>query len=161
MDDTLLKLRILARAEVSLARVHGRVLGRRLILTSLAIGSLLLTVGMVNLGAFSLLAEPYGDGPAAFMVGGINAALAVVLLLVAGRLEAGPEERMVQEIRDLALTELSADAEAVRAGIEGLTSDLERIRSSVGSLTSGVSGSLGALAPLLGALIEALKRRNS
>ena len=159
MDDTLLKLRILARAEVSLARVHGRVLGRRLILTSLAIGSLLLTVGMVNLGAFSLLAEPYGDGPAAFMVGGINAALAVVLLLVARRLEAGPEERMVQEIR--ALTELSADAEAVRAGIEGLTSDLERIRSSVGSLTSGVSGSLGALAPLLGALIEALKRRNS
>ena len=116
---------------------------------------------MVNLGAFSLLAEPYGDGRAAFMVGGINAALAVVLLLVARRLEAGPEERMVQEIRDLALTELSADAEAVRAGIDGLTSDLERIRSSVGSLTSGVSGSLGALAPLLGALIEALKRRNS
>jgi hypothetical protein len=159
MDETMMKLRILSRAEVTLARVHGRILARRLLVTSLAVGSMLLTIIMVNLGAYELLAEPYGTGVAAFLIAGVNAALAGLLLLFASRIKAGPEEQMIQEIRDLALTELSADAEAVREGINEVTSDLERIRSSVGALTSGAAAGFGNLAPVLGLLVDALKHK--
>jgi hypothetical protein len=116
---------------------------------------------MVNLGSFELLAERFGKGPAAFLVAGVNAALAVVLLLLAGRLRPGPEEQMVQDIRDLALAELSADAEAVRQGLDAVTSDLERIRTGIGALTGGAGAGLGNLAPVVGLLVEALKRRKA
>jgi hypothetical protein len=161
MDETILKLRILARAEVTLARVHGRVLARRLLLAALTVGAILLTVVMVNLGSFELLAERFGKGAAAFVVAGVNAALAVVLLLLAGRQRPCPEEQMVQDIRDLALAELSADAEAVRQGLDAVTSDLERIRTGIGALTGGAGAGLGNLAPVVGLLVEALKRRKA
>ncbi len=161
MDETLMKLRILARAEVTLARVHGRTLARRLLLSALAVGAILLTVVMVNLGSYELLAERFGKGAAAFLVAAVNAALAVLLLVVGGRIRPGPEEQMVQEIRDLALAELSADAEAVRQGLEAATSDLERIRSGIGALTGGAAAGLGSLTPVVGLLVEALKRRNA
>jgi hypothetical protein len=91
MDDTLLKLRILTRAEVTLARVHGRVLAKRILLAALALGALLLTIGMLNLGAFELLETRHGGGPAAFIIAGVNGALAAVLLMVASRMKPGPE----------------------------------------------------------------------
>jgi len=159
MDETLMKVRILARAEVTLARVHGRVLARRLMLTTLAVGALLLTVVMLNLGAYALLDEHYGRGPAAFIVAAANAVIAVMLLFVAGRVQTGPEEAMIQEIRDMALTELSTDAEVVKDGLTSVMSDVEKIRSSVGALTGGAAASLGSLSPLLHLLIDALKSR--
>lgn len=161
MDETILKLRILARAEVSLARLHARVLGRRMLLVALAVGALLLTVVMVNVGAYEVLADRYGAGTAAFLVAGFNAVLAGLLLLLAARHRPGPEEQMVQEISDLALTELSADAESVRQSLSKVTADLEHIRSSISALTGSAAAGLGAVAPLLGLLVEALKHRKS
>ena len=161
MDETIMKLRILARAEVTLARVHGRVLARRLLLTALAVGSILLTIVMVNLGAFELLAVEYGNGAAAFLVASANAVLAVLLVVFANRTRPGPEEQMIQEIRDLALAELSADAEAVREGLNEVTSDLERIRTGIGAITGGAAAGLGSLTPVIGFLVDALKRRNA
>lgn len=161
MDETLMKLQILARAEITLARVHGRVLARRAVLSALAIGAILLTVIMVNVGALVVLAESHGYGAAAFIVAGANALLAVALLLLARRRAAGPDLQLVEEIRDMALQELSADAEAVRMGVEKVASDLQIIRTGVGSLTHGTAAGLASLGPLLSMLVDALKRRDS
>jgi ferritin-like protein len=99
---------------------------------------------------------------AALIVAFANAVLAVLVMLVAARIKPGPEEEMVKEIRELALTELSADADEIKQSFAQIGSDIERIRSGFSSV-SGVLGSaqagLGSLSPVLGLLTGMLKNK--
>jgi hypothetical protein len=165
MDETMLKIRILARAELTLAQVHARLTARRMLITAIGIGLIVLTVAMVNVGLFHLLVEPIGEAGAAFAIAAINAVLGGLLILVAGRLRPGPEESIVQEIREMALSELSADANQLKEQVGEVTADLRRIRSGVGALTGagglGGLGGLVSLGPVVGMLIDALKSRKA
>ncbi len=156
MDDTMMKVRILLRAEMTLAQVHARVAARRTALAAVGLGLIVLTVGAVNVGLFHLTAERIGEAGAAFVIAGLNAVLGLGAFAVASRVKAGAEEKVVQEIRELALTELSHDAEEVKRRIDEVTADLQRIRTGVGALTSGGLGAVAGLGPLLGTLIDVL-----
>jgi hypothetical protein len=160
VDETLLKLRILTRAEVTLARVHSRVFARRLLLAAVALGALVLAVGMLNLGAYEMLSIRLGDGPAAFVVSAANGAFAMLLLYIASRMKPGPEEQMIHEIRDLALAELSAETETIKSNIGQVVSDIEQIQHNVASFASTASAGIGSLGPIVGLAVDALKRRN-
>ncbi len=162
MDETLLKIRILARSEMTLAQVHARSAARRTLLSAIAIGLLVLTGAMLNVGLFHLLEVRIGAAGAAFTIAAINAVLAGLLVAVAARIRPGPEEQIVREIREMALAELSADAAEIKLRLDEVTTDLKRIRSGISTLTgSGGVGSLGALAPVLAMLTKALEQRRS
>ncbi len=162
MDETLLKLRVLTRAEMTLAKANARRIGVRSRLYAIALGMVLLTVVMLNIAAFEYLSTQMSDAMAAVTMAIVNAILAMLLMFVATRIQPGPEEEMVKEIRDLALTELSADADGIRRRFTQISSDVERIRSGFSSV-SGVFGSsgssLGSLGPLLGMLTSMLKKK--
>ncbi len=162
MDDTLLKLRVLTRAEITLARANGRRIAARSRLYAIALGMVLLTVIMVNLAAYEYLSSLKGETVAALIVALANAISAVLVILVASRIKPGPEEEMVREIREMALTELSADVDDIKQSFAQIGSDIERIRSGFSSV-SGVLGSaqagLGSLSPVLGLLTGMLKNK--
>jgi hypothetical protein len=162
MDETLMKIRILTRAELALAQVHLQLTARRIVFTVVGLGLIVLTVAMLNLGLFHAFSERIGPAGAAFAIAAVNALLGGGILLAAGRLRPGPEERLVHEIRDMALSELSADAEGLKAQVGEVSADLARIRSGVNALTDTASGGLAGiahLAPLLGMLVDLLKSR--
>jgi len=160
MDETLLKLRVLTRAEMTLAKANARRIAARSRLYVIALGMILLTVVMVNMAAYEYLSTLKGDVVAALLVALANAILAVIVIFVASRIKPGPEEEMVKEIRELALTELSADADGIKQAFSQISSDIERIRSGFSSV-SGVLGSahssMGSLGPLLSMLTGMLK----
>ncbi len=160
MDETLLKIRVLTRAEMTLAKANGRRIAARSRLYAIALGMILLTVVMVNMAAYEYLSTLKGDVVAALLVALANAVLAVSVIFMASRIKPGPEEEMVKEIRELALTELSADADGIKQTFSQIVTDLEKIRSGFSSV-SGVLGSahsgLGSLSPLLGMLTGMLK----
>jgi hypothetical protein len=162
MDETLLKLRVLTRAEMTLAKAHARRFAARSRLYAVALGMILLTVVMINIAAYEYLSTLKGEPMAALIVAFANAVLAVLVMLVAARIKPGPEEEMVKEIRELALTELSADADEIKQSFAQIGSDIERIRSGFSSV-SGVLGSaqagLGSLSPVLGLLTGMLKNK--
>ncbi len=164
MEETIMKLRILARAELTLLRINTRRMALRAGFVAVALGLVLLTVVMLNIGAYELLAESSSRSTAAFTIAAGNGVLAVVLIIVARSLHAGPEEQMVREIREMAITELSADADAVQQEFAKLGEDVKRIRAGLSGLTGRGGSSLGTFAltnigPILGFLIDALKRR--
>jgi hypothetical protein len=162
MDETMMKIRILARAELTLAQVHARLTARRALLTAIGIGLIILTVAMVNVGLFHVASARISNAGAAFLIAAINALLGGLIILVASRLRPGPEERIVQEIREMALQELSTEATEFKQQVGEVQADLQRIRSSVAALTSGAGlGGIGALGPVLGMLIDALKSRKT
>ena len=160
MDETLLKLRILAKAETTLIKANARRAAARGRLYALALGLLLLTVIMVNLAAYQYLSETMSEAAAALVIAGVNAALAVAMLIYAASIKAGPEEDMVQDIREMAMTELSADLEVVKDEFNQAISDLENIKSGVskalGMFRGG--GSAGSIAPVLGLITSMLKK---
>ena len=162
MDETLLKIRVLTRAEMTLAKANARRIAARSRLYAIAVGMILLTVIMINIAAYEYLSTLKGEAVAALLVALANAILAVIVIFAASRIQAGPEEEMVKEIRELALSELSADADGIRQNFAQIGSDLERIRSGFSSV-SGVLGSahsgLGSLSPVLGMLTSMLKKK--
>jgi hypothetical protein len=162
MDETLLKLRVLTRAEITLAKANARRMAARSRLYAIALGMVLLTIVMINIAAYEYLSTLKGEAVAALLVALANAILAALVLYAASRIKAGPEEEMVKEIREMALAELSADAEGVKQSFAQISADVERIRSGFSSI-SGVFGSsrsgLGSLGPVLGLLTSMLKKR--
>jgi len=162
MDETLLKLRVLTRAEMTLAKANARRMAARSRLYAIALGMVLLTVVMINIAAYEYLSTLKGEAIAALLVALANGVLAVLVIFAASRIQAGPEEEMVKEIRELALSELSADAEGVKQSFAQISADIERIRSGFSSVSglfgSGHSG-LGSLGPLLGMLTSMLRKK--
>ena len=140
MDETLLKIRVLTRAEMTLAKANARRIAARSRLYAVALGMVLLTVVMINIAAYEYLSTLKGNAVAALLVALANAVLAMVVIFAASRIKPGPEEEMVREIRELALTELSADADGLKRNFAQISSDIERIRSGF----SSVSGAFGS-----------------
>ncbi len=162
MDETLLKLRVLTRAEVTLAKANARRIAARSRLYVIALGMVLITVVMLNIAAFEYLSTQMSAAMAALTIAIVNGVLATLLIFVATRIQPGPEEEMVKEIRELALTELSADADGIKRNFAQISSDVERIRSgfsSVSSIFGSTGNGLGSLGPLLGMLTSMLRKK--
>jgi len=160
MEETLLKLRILASAEMNLARVKSRRLVNRAIFFAIALGLLLLAVVMVNIGAYQLLSESYSPSDSAFLVAAGNTVVAALLAFAGWRVQAGPEEQMAREIREMALEELTADVDELQEEVTKVGKDVRRIRSGFSLLAKGgsIGAGLASLAPLIATVIESVKQ---
>ncbi len=101
MDETLLKLRVLTRAEVTLAKANARRIAARSRLYVIALGMVLITVVMFNFAAFEYISTQMSNAMAALTIAIVNGLLAMLLLYMATRIRPGPEEEMVREIREL------------------------------------------------------------
>jgi hypothetical protein len=161
MHETILNLKILTRAELTLARMDLQRAANRAILYSIAIGLVLLAVVMINVGAYQLLAETYNNAIAAFLVAAGNGLLAAVMLLAVRQLKPGPEEQTVREIRDRALAEFTTQFNEVEADFALLGADVKRFRTGFSALRKGGSIGIGLLgiAPVIAKIIESIKRR--
>lgn len=162
VNDTMLKLRIWARAEASLGKMNARRTGQRLAMLGVSVGLTVLTVGMLNLGFYEYLAETHGKAEAAFVLAGSNALLAVLVALAAQRTRSRPEEAMVQEIREMAMAELATDAEQLREEFRRIAGHVRRIEDGLSAISnasaSGVA-MMSSVGPVLEMIVHALKQR--
>jgi len=157
MSNAMLKLQILARSEMALAQLRAQRAGSRSVLFTVALVFGLLALGMLNLAGYQALTPRLGAALAALVVSVADLATAVVIVLVARH--AGPDEddeKLAREMRDLAYAELGADLERVKAEIRQVTDDVRGIRSSFTSIAGGAASTLG---PLVGLLINTLKKK--
>ena len=162
MTAVMLKLRIWVHAETALLKINARRTGQRFTALAIALGLAILSVGMINIGIFELVAESYGRVKGAFYLAGGNGLLAAIVIVVAQRAKPGLEEEMVAEIREMALNELQSDADEVKAEFERIADRVRKIESSVSALTgSGSSLSkLSTLGPVVELATHALKHRH-
>ncbi len=131
MEEMIAKVRLLAKAEVILFRLHLRRAAYKMSLVLVAALFGLLALAMLNVALYLFLAPRVDPALAALVVAGVDVLLAVISVSVAGRLELGPEAEAAASLRDLASKELAADAERLRVQLEELVQDIKRIRSAV------------------------------
>ena len=161
MNDFLQKMQILLRAESAIFRIHMQTAARQILLFAVGIVLILLAVAMLNIAIFMVLSENYGREAAALLVCGINAVLAVAVILIAYRTKPGPEAAMAREIRDLAATEINADVEKIRQNLHDVKTDVQRIGASFGGFIGGGRYTLNVLnhlSPLLDLMIGSLRK---
>jgi hypothetical protein len=116
---------------------------------------------MLNVSIYLALEPRLGGSTAALLLAVVNGVLALILILAAGRMKTGPEVEMAEEIRDLAVTELAADADEFKAELQQIRAEVNQISSGFRRLLSGGLSQLGLpnLSPLIGVLASSLKNR--
>jgi len=159
VDDLIKKLRLLAKAEAILVRLHLRRAVRQM---SLVLGAALfglLALAMLNVALYLLLAPRIDPALAAFAVAGMDLLVGVAAVVAAGRLELGPEAETAEMIRDRASSELAADAERLRQQLKGLGEDIKGIRTSISSILQPGGISMPAVFSWLMMLVGFLRRK--
>ncbi len=159
MNELMVKLRILARAEMTLFKADAQRRSNKASLTAISIGCIFVALVFVNVGFFFMLTDSAVDSRAAFILAGGNFALAVVPFLLRRQSKPGPEEAMVREIREMAAEEVVKDINSVTDEIAALGSGIKQLRSGISSFSGGgMGGALGALGPVLPLVIDLLKK---
>jgi len=159
MTDPILKLQILARSEISLLRIQAKRNINQVILLLVALVFAMLALAMFNFAAYHALVETKSPDMAAMLValGDIILVLGVVFFARSTGSNA-EQEKVIQDIRDLAYNELSADFDEVKGSFSEMGEDVRRIRTGFNALTGASSGISNSLGPLIGVLIGALKK---
>ena len=159
MNEFIVKLRILARAEVTLFKADAARRTNQALLAAISIGCVFVGLVFVNLGLFYKLTESDIDSRAAFILAAGNIGLAIVPFLFRRNAKPSAEEAMVREIREMAAAEISKDIAEVTDEIGAVTDSVKQLKSGISSFTSGGGGgAMGLLGPVLPLVIDLLKK---
>jgi hypothetical protein len=160
MNELIVKLRILARAEVTLFKADAERRTNMALLAAISLGCVLVALIFVNMGLFFTLTESEVDSRAAFILAGGNLALAVVPFLLRRQAKPGASEQMVREIREMAADEISKDIQSVSDEIASVGAGIKQLKSGISSFGGGGSmgSAMGVLGPVLPLLIDLLKK---
>jgi hypothetical protein len=156
MNEIMMKLRILARAEMTLFKADAERRKNAASLTAISIGCIFVALVFVNVGFFFMLTDSAVDSRAAFILAGGNFGLAVIPFLLRRQFKPGPEEAMVREIREMAADEVVKDINNVADDIAAVGSGIKQLKAGVSSFGGG--GGMGALGSALPLVIDLLKK---
>jgi hypothetical protein len=157
----MVKLRILARAEVTLFKADAARRTDKALLAAISMGCVLVALIFVNMGLFFILTESEIDSRAAFILAAGNLVLAAVPYLLRRQSKPGPSEQMVREIRDMAADEVSKDIQSVGDEVASVGAGIKQLKSGISAFGGGggsMGGAMGALGPVLPLLIDLLKK---
>jgi hypothetical protein len=143
------KLRILARAEMALARIKVQRTGFQAALFAVAALFALVGLALLNLAAYHALVPRLGPALAALAVGGVNLLLAAIAVIVALKARPGrADEELAKEIRDLASDEIKKDFDEVRDDVSRISDEIAGIRAGIGTLRETVPGGVRSVVGL-------------
>jgi len=145
MDDLIAKLRLLAKAETILIRLHLQRAVRQMSFVIVAALFGLLALAMLNVALYLFLAPRFDPALAALAVAGLDMLVAVAAILAASRLELGPEADDAASIRDAVSNDLAAAAKRLQVQLDDLGHDIKRIRSTVTGIAQPGGISLSAV----------------
>ena len=144
---------IVFRAERIIARRQMAVLVNKM--STMAFAGLVAGIGviMINVAAFYWLAESMTNAQAALIVAVVNIVMAILLALIASRMNVDRELEPVTEVRDLALEDIEAELATV-------VEEAREVADNVRSIARDPLGTVGPalLGPLLGILTKSLKK---
>lgn len=159
MDELIVKLRLLVKAESILIRLHLRRTVRQVSLVLAAALFGLLALVMLNVALYLFLEPRTGPAQAALAAAGLDLLAAAAAVIIAGRLGLGPEAGSARSLRDLASAELAADADRLREQLNDLGKDIKRIRAAVTGITHPAGIGLPRMLQWLVMLIGLLRRK--
>jgi hypothetical protein len=146
METLVRNLKLLWKSDRMLAEIRLKLVAQKIILFVLAGLGGLFALGMLNMAIFFAIQETLGSAIAALLVGLGNLLLVGILLLVVQRLDTGPEAKIVEEVREMALADIEAEAKAFQSELRLVRDEIADMRSGITSL---VKNPMDVLTPRL------------
>jgi hypothetical protein len=146
METLVRNLKLLLKSDRMLVEIRLKLVAQKIVLLVLAGLGGLFALGMLNMAIFFAIQETLGSAIAALLVGLGNLLLAGILLLVVQRLDTGPEARIVEEVREMALADIEAEAKAFQSELRLVRDEIADMRSGITSL---VKNPMDVLTPRL------------
>lgn len=159
MDEFLITMRLLLKAEMILFRLQLRRTFQQAAFYLAAALLAVLAAGMLNIALYLYLAPRLDSAGAALAVALVDIVLAVAAVIAAGRLHLGPEVDAVKALREAATAELTADAERAKTKIAELQDDIKGIRTAVTGFLDFGGVNLTSLFQWVPVLLRVLLRR--
>ena len=150
MNEFAVKLRIWLRAELTLFKADAQRRTHQALLATIALGCMFVALLFGNVGIFFMLTEAAAESRAAFILAGCNLALALIPFLMRKQAKPGAEEQMIRDIREMAIEEITRDANEIANTVSSFSRSIKQLKSSFGA-----SHGLG---PALGLAIDLLKK---
>ena len=152
-------LKVLWTSERMLGELKLRVFTHKIILGALGALAGLFGMGMLNLAVFFALEVSQGKALAALYVALGNLVIAVVFVAIAQRLAPGPEAKVVEEVREMALADIEAEAKAVQEELRLVRDDIMGMRATISNLIRNPMEALAPkmLFPLIAAVTQLIK----
>ncbi len=144
METLVRNLKIVMKSDRMLAEIKLKLIGQKIVLFIVAGLGGLFALGMLNMAVFFAIQEVYGSAIAALLVGLGNLFFVGILLFILQRLETGPEAKIVEEVREMAIADIEAEAKAFQTELLLVRDEIAGMR--VG-ITNLVKNPMGALAP--------------
>jgi hypothetical protein len=161
MDEYLVKMHLLLKAEMILLRLQLRLIVQQAAFYIAAVLLAVIATGMLNIAFYLYLTPRLGNASAALAVAIVDIVLAVVAIVVARYLRLGPEVDAVKALRKSALANLTADAEYAKTKIAELHDDIKRIRTAVTGFMRFDGVSLASFFEWVPMLLRILLRRKN
>jgi hypothetical protein len=134
---------------MALARIRVQRTGFQAALFAVAALFALAGLALLNLAAYHALVPHLGPALAALAVAGANLLLAALAASIALKARPGrADEKMAQEIRDLASDEIKKDFDEVRDDISRISDEIAGIRAGIGSAREAVPGGVRSVVNL-------------
>ncbi len=159
MDELLLKLRLLAKAEMILFRLHLQRTMRQVLFSLAALLLAVLAMAMLNVAFYLYLVPRLEGAGAALVVALVDLGIAASVLLVAGRQQGGAEYEAAKELRERIMVDLAADVERVKIQLTDLHDDIRQIRATASGLFQTGGFSFASLVPWFTMLFRFFRRR--
>lgn len=131
IDHLVRDLQVLRKADLLIGKIWLNVLVRRLALLSFASLIGVFGLGMANLAAYNALQASMGVVWAAAIVAGADFVIAVVVLLLAGKSEPGPEIDVAFEVRRMALEAIQDDARELKLTVDALGQEIRSVKQNI------------------------------
>jgi len=159
MDELVVKLRLLAKAEFILLRLHLNRAAKQAAFYLIAALMAVLAVGMLNVALYQSLQPMLDRARSALVVAVIDIVLAAIVIKVASRLHLGPEAEAANTLRELTMSELVSDIDRVKNQIADLSADIKQIRSTVSGFSGLSSLGLPSMLQLLPMLLKLFRKK--
>ena len=158
MTDPINKIQILIRSEIALRRLQTKRMATQTGFRVVALIFAILALAMLTFAGYQALVEPFGPVMAALFVALVDGILALLLLFISQHVgNFREQERALKEVREMAYSELNADFEELRNGVDKVTDDVKRIRDNITTIVSGTSELVTFVTPLLSLLVATIK----
>ena len=158
-QDLNTKLKLLVKSEKALLGLQMRTKSRQTFWIALALLAVLVTLVLLNVTVYLYLVQTRTPLAAVSMLTGINLAVAALFFFISTRQENLAEAKAIEEIRDFAWEQVSADIDEMKQGVGDFKESVVKVKKSVDSLTSGTAFGLNKVMPVITTLIELNKKR--
>lgn len=158
-QDLNTKLKLLVKSEKALLGLQMRTKSRQTFWIALALLAVLVTLILLNVTVYLYLVQTRTPLAAVSMLTGINLAVAAFFFFISTRQENLAEAKAIEEIRDFAWEQVSADIDEMKQGVGDFKESVVKVKKSVDSLASGTAFGLNKVMPVITTLIELNKKR--